>query len=215
MEVINGKLNEKQNKLLDKKKFLSNKYYDLYNEYLYEQDIKKAAFYGVKYISHLRVDTETSLQEFLLADISMQDIMYLLEQLTLNDLINMFPIIKEYDGKKYECKDYFSTMDYLKDKDMTIPLGEEIYSFLFEYYNNDIINFAVKQMLIIDKIRKLQNKQGLLEEFIQMADTKHEIHTYTLHKEEGYIYDNVTGKTMKIEKPKKKIPKYLKVVKNN
>ena len=37
-------------------------------------------------------------------------------RIKLNNLIKIFPIDKTYDGDKWECKDYFFTMDVLKEK---------------------------------------------------------------------------------------------------
>ena len=33
--------------------------------------------------------------------------------LTIRDLVTMFPITKTYDGEKYQCKDYFYTVEAL------------------------------------------------------------------------------------------------------
>lgn len=37
-------------------------------------------------------------------------------RIKLNNLIKIFPIDKTYDGDKWECKDYFFTMDVLREK---------------------------------------------------------------------------------------------------
>ena len=216
MKVINGTLTEKLDKEKNKRNFLENKYYELYNNFLYgyenEPNKEKAVFYGIKYVSKVKL-AEKDFRELLLLYSIVKDIMLLMEQIPLKTIINMFPIIKEYDGKRFECKDYYSTLDYLKNKKMDEPLGDEIHMFFFEYYNNDIMNFSIKQILLLDQLRKYQNQQSIFEDFLDTINKDKSIHTYTIHKKEGYIYDNMTGKTMKITEPKKKIPKYLKRIK--
>lgn len=219
LTLINCNKNNKINKKLEQKKKKALIYKKLFEEYLYEDYLQtkqhkiKTIFHGVKYIILFPLDTETTYKEFLLMYNTIQDIICLMKDLSLKDLINMFPIIKEYDGEKWEAKDYYSTMEYLQDKNLEEPIGEEIYNFFFNYYNNDIINFSVKHMLLIDRINKAECKPSLMEQFLEIADPEGKIHTYTYHKKEGYMYDNYTGKTFKVSKPKRKIPKYLKILK--
>jgi hypothetical protein len=133
--------------------------------------------------------------------------------MTVNELVNMFPILKEYDGEKYECKDYFSTIQFLETLDWNKPIGQEIHEFLSSYYNNDIINFCVKELLLMDKINKREGRKGIMEQFLEMADPQGKIDVITVHKDEGYIYHKNTGKTEKIRKPRKRKPSYMSVVK--
>lgn len=217
LKVIKGHVDEALNKKLEQRKQKAYIYRKLYykslcNCFLDESTSIRIAFYGIKYVTLFPFDTKTTLDDFLLMYKDIQTIINIMEVIPLKDIINAFPIIKEYEGERFESKDYFSTMDYLKNIDVENPLGEEIYNFFFNYYNNDIMNFSIRHMLIIDKIRKANNQQSLMEEFISTIDDKKQIHTYTYHEKEGYMYDNQTGKTFKVRKPKKRIPKYIKVV---
>lgn len=129
--------------------------------------------------------------------------------LTPVEFVQMFPIRKTYDGKKYQCKDYFSTMEALKECEPDQPIGEDkIMHFLWDYDNDDIMNFEVEKMCCLSDLRRAQGGQGLMEEFMHEQG----LPTYTLHEKEGYLYNNLTGKTQKICKPKKRVPKFMSLV---
>ena len=68
-------------------------------------------------------------------------------------------------------------------------------------------------MLVLDKIRIVEGKSTLMDEFLNMVDPEKKIHTYSYYKDEGFLLDRETGKTMKVTKPKKRKPAFLKVVK--
>ena len=217
LKLINGNKEIEEQKKEEKRNFLRKKYYELYLEYLYgfndnQSDIK-ASFYGIKYIATIDLKTKTTYQDFLKIQTDIFDINFLLKKLTIKEIMNIYPIEKSFDGKKYEAKDYYSTMDYLFDKNLDVPIGEELFDLFFSYYNKDVINFSVKQFLVIDRLNKFEYKQGLLEGFLDIVDPGKKINTYTLHKKEGYIYNNKTGKTSKLNKVKKRKPKNLNILK--
>ena len=204
LKIIEGTKNKK-------KVFLNQKYYDLYLDYQYGFeniiDIKKAAYYGVKYVKSTNVDA-LSYQQLLKTFTEIQDIEFILSTLTFNEIINIFPIIKDYDGKG-EMKDYYSTMEYLSDKILSEPINN-IDEFLWNYYNNDIMNFNIKKMLIFDRLMKFENQPGLLEQMLDKLDPEGNVHTYIYNKEHNYMQDTKTGKTFKVRRP---IPKGWKIIK--
>lgn len=217
MEIIKGRLNEKKKERAKKKQFLCNKYKKLYESYLYGIDghdfnVEKALLFGIKYIVSVDVDTETEYEQFLRLMITIQDIVSLLGNISYRKFIEMFPIIKEYDGKKWECKDYFSTMEYLNTKDLNQLIGNDGPELIWQYYNYDVMNFGVKQCLIQDRLLRVSGRKGLLESFFDEVAPGKEITTYTIHKKEGYIYNNKTGKTEKLRKPRKRKPKYINII---
>lgn len=214
-KVIDGKLKEN----IEKEKAIKNKKTEIY-KYLYEdykygmehdRDLKKSIFYGIKYFVGVKLNTEMTYRDFLLLFVTMQDLNSSIRELYIKDFINMFPILKEYDGKRYECKDYFSTTEYLSTLNTNdrFETEEKIQEFFSYYYNNDIINYVVKQYLIVDKLRRFENMPSLMESFIDEIDKEHKIDTYTYHEKEGYLYNKNTGKTIKVTKAKKRKPKYL------
>lgn len=212
--VISGGKKEKLAAKEQLKKIKEEHYRTLYYDSLYsdEQDIAKTVFFGVKYVKLHTVDTTTSYRDVLQFFIEINEISRLMEQLTFAEIMQVFPITKDFDGWKYEAKDYWSTKEYLKEKNFDSKLSSEVDEFLWTYYNLDIINFGVKKTLIADKLLKMEGRQGILESFLDVIDPEKEIHTYTVHKDQGYIYDNTTGKTAKLVEPKKRKPNYLEVL---
>jgi len=215
MKVLKGGLEDNQKKLKEKQKKYNQKYYDLYLDYQYgfdhKIDIKKAIYYGVKYISRARID-DLDYQQLLKLHCEALDISGLIKSVTFNDMIQMFPIIKEYNGKKYECKDYFSTMEYLNNINTNNLIKDEFDDFLWNYFNNDLMNFSVKTYLIVDRLLKFNGQQGLLEGFLDTIDPNGKIKTFTYNKEGNYMYDKQTGRTHKAIKRKKR-NRFIKIVK--
>lgn len=109
--------------------------------------LKRAVFYAVKYFSLERIDrrhsTEPRTLEQINADFSLLEcVKMLMGQLTPREMMSMFPIEKEYDGEKFGCKDYYFTIEKLKDFDLDKTLGEEgLEDFLWCYWNDDLFAF--------------------------------------------------------------------------
>ena len=80
--------------------------------------------------------------------------------------------------------------------------------FLWDYQNRDIRNFEVNKMCTLSDMRRLEGHKGLMEEFMEAQG----VPSYTLHEKEGCMVNNMTGEVLKISKPKKRVPKYLKVL---
>ena len=171
--------------------------------------IKKLVFYGVKWAGAID-QTKPKTIDKRKQDFAFYNMTYdLIKTLTPKEFMNIFPIEKKYDGKRYQCKDYFYTMDYLKTLDLDMVIGEEIDSFLWEYQNWDVADFVIEMMSIVSDLRRFEGKKSLMEEW---AD-KNDIETFTKCKDakgKEYLLSNKTGKTVKISKPR---PRYLKVIK--
>ena len=214
LKVIKGFLEESEKKKKEKENKIHLIHERLYYDYKYgfdrPYDIKKAIFHGIKFIKKINYN-EASFEELLKFNLEIEDLVVMISKITYNDFINMFPIIKEYNGHKWECKDYYSTMDFLKDKNLDSIIGlDNVQNLIFEYYNQDILVFGVNQMIVVDRIVRMMGDKGLMERFLEQVDPEGKVDTYTYHKEEGYMQSNKTGKTFKVRKPK---PDYLKVVK--
>ena len=216
--IIQGTLNEKIEKEKKTKEFLKQKYHDLYLAYQYgfdiEIDIKKAVYFGIKYINLVNYN-ELDYRKLLITLSEIRDINQMIYNLTYNDLINMFPIAKVYNGKKFECKDYFYTIEYLSTININNKVEENVQNFFWNYYNNELMNYSIKEMLIIDKVLKFESKEGLLEGFLNEIDPEGNIKTFKYNKKHNYIQDTKTGKTYSVKRKKRRIPKYLKIIKED
>ena len=174
-------------------------------------NLKRAVFYAVKYFSLERIDrrhsTEPRTLEQVNADFSLLEcVKMLMGQLTPRELMSMFPIRKEYDGEKWGCKDYFYTIERLKDFDLDAPLGDKgLEDFLWCYWNDDLFAFDAVAFSIISNMYKAQTGEGILEKWCEDQG----IGTYTINQEKGIIQDNQTGEIHKLSKK----PSHLKIVK--
>lgn len=176
--------------------------------------LKKAIVYGVKAINTQPKETLVLKDDYIERFQLISTIHYFMGILTPMEFMNLFPITKEYDGQKYEWKDYFYTMDYIKtlDPDKPIaPIGQDdkILHFLWEYRNIEIERFTVNGMTCLSALREFEGQPSLMEEWAADKGIK----TYTMHEDNQgnkFMLDNETGKTTKVLKPK---PKHLKLVK--
>ena len=72
--------------------------------------------------------------------------------LTPKQLQQMFPISKEYDGDKYDMKDYYYTLHALEKAGMDKPIGTEMEAahLLWDYQNTEISFFLMAYMGCIE-----------------------------------------------------------------
>jgi len=171
----------------------------------------KMIVYGVKAVNSKK-DPEIITQEDAERDFHyVEAIKSFMGSLTPEEFVNLFPIDKEFNGHKYECKDYFYTRDYLKGLDLNSPIGKEIDEFLWEYTNMEIRMFNVRVIGCMRNLRRLAGNPGIMEEWAEDNGVK----TFTMHtdqKGKQFLFDKETGKTTRVKKVK---PRYLKVIREN
>lgn len=96
------------------------------------------------------------------------EITSVLARLTPREFLITFIPNKTYDGKKYECIDYFSTIEKFLHMDMSSFIGEDkIEDILWGYDNSDILNFNVNIMCAMSKIYKEYNGTDIFDDFVQ------------------------------------------------
>ena len=170
-----------------------------------KQLLKQNIFYLVKIINKKPKpeDYQEAYNDFQLHSALKQ----MIEQLTPNEFMNVFPVKKDYDGEKYGVKDYFYTMDYINSLERDEPIQNSL-MFLAEYHNDEIHALNVNMMMNLSYLRQMQGKPSLAAEWASDND----IETYTKHTDhEGneFLLDE-QGRTQKVNKPR---PKHLRVVK--
>lgn len=132
-------------------------------------NIQHLVFYGIKcygrwYEKPTKKDLWMVYQEF-------QRTLDLMTLITPKQFLTMFPIKKEFDGQKYECKDYFHTQEYLATIDLDKPISEP-FEFLWEYWNSDTARFLMNVMGAMSDVRKGQTGKGIMEEFLEQEGFK-------------------------------------------
>lgn len=139
---------------------------NLENEFNFEKH-KKIIFWGVKALGHgskdfLKHDAE---EEKLLL---YQFVSGLIEKITPRQLMTIFPITKEYDGQKYETKDYFYTIKMCEKHGFDKKIGNS-FEFLWDYYNRDIGGFVVNYLSTLSEAYKNKTGKGLAEAYFAEA----------------------------------------------
>ncbi|TYR78438.1 phage infection protein [Priestia megaterium] len=164
-----------------------------------DQDATKVILYGVKLInSEPKAEGyDEALSGFQLAS----TIKELMGQLTPAQFMNIFPIEKDFKGHKWETKDYFYTIDYIKTLDANKPIGEGILEFLWEYTNWEITIFNVEIMGYLNTLRQHEGHLNMMEEFMALQGMN-TVNTFKNRK--GEVLYVRHGKTETVQKPRSK-----------
>ena len=205
LTVLKGGLSQQRIIVSERKRIMANAYQKMYfsNKYGYDAntDIEKAIFCGVRYYARIDIN-DMDYRELLITLLEIMDIKSMIAGQTLKSLMKLFPAIKSYDGKG-QSKDYYSTMEYISEHDADIPVGiDGTDEFLWNYYNYDIMNFSIKEMLVMDRMARFEGRRGLLESFISDMGLENTIHTYTIDRKNNTACDNITGERFKLKEPK-------------
>jgi hypothetical protein len=170
-----------------------------------QDELMKVALCGVKYInSAIEIDAinhrldstyqtsfEVKQNSFNLID----GLFGIIGRIKLGNLIKIFPIDKTYDGDKWGSKDYFFTMDVLKEKGLDNAVGHDgVFDLMWDYENRDLREFTVFYMSCMSAMYKQQTGVGIAEKFCE----DNGIGTYTMDRENGLLIDNQTGEIAKV-----------------
>ncbi len=172
-----------------------------------QEDLMKIALSGIKYINYVReirreneragTDYRQSLEESQAIFNLIDAIFTIMGYIKLKNLVVTFPITKDFDGAKWECKDYFYTMNVLSKMDWDKPVGRDnISELLWDYENDDLRHAYIEFTCAMSAIYRWQTGKELAEKFCE----DNGIPTYTINKETGVVMDNQTGQTMKLKK---------------
>lgn len=115
--------------------------------------------------------------------------------MTVKNFVTTFPITKDYDGERYGCKDYFFTVDMLKQYNPEEQIGQErVKDFLYDYQNMDIHRVAVMQMCNMSKLYQQETGRNMAVEFFNDILSEPE------DEENGFKIDSETGEISKVPK---------------
>ena len=205
--VIKGKKDINDKKVLDKRKKLQDIYYNSFVKNYDCLNINKALFNGIKYVKYVNLDAKMTYDELKEVYHNILMVKELMRYVCPYFFLLHFPIIKDYNGKKFEAKDFYSTMEYLSTINLEDPLLDNLEEFLWQYYNQDLMAFALREIMIVEKLRRFEGKEGIMEGFMHEMG----VDSYSIDEKRKQIINNRTGKR---EKLKVSVPNYLKVVKN-
>lgn len=181
-----------------------------------QDELMKVALCGVKYIKYV-ADIERENQRldasyntpFVCKEngFNLIDALFgIIGRIKMKNLIKIFPIDKTYDGDKWDCKDYFFTMDILKEKGLDNAVGRDgVFDLMWDYMNKDLREFTVFYMSCMSAMYKQQTGVGMGEKFCE----DNGIGTYTIDKENGLLIDNQSGEIAKLSNK----PSFMQIVK--
>lgn len=172
-----------------------------------QDDLMKISLAGIKYIVSIReirrenervgTDYVQTLEEAQAAFQLIDAIFTVCGYLTLRNFVTTFPIDKTYDGAKWECKDYFYTMDVLPSMDWDQPIGrDELSELLWDYMNADLRHAYLEFTTAMSAIYRSQTGKGIEEQFCE----DNGIGTFSVDRDTGIMRDNLTGKISRFKK---------------
>lgn len=128
----------------------------------------------------------------------------LMKKISYKEFVQLFPITKDYDGDKWGWKDYFYTMNYIKEHGED-NLIENPFEFLMEYENIYTNRFTVKWMGWVNNDHE--------EAFgISIVDTFFFTDDFAKDSKGNIISVNKKGEVCKVANPHKPVP-HLTIVK--
>lgn len=126
-------------------------------------------------------------------------------------LMQVFPPDKKYDGARYKCTDYFTTMEAVEAHGADVPLGEKAFEFLFDYDNRHIRKFVVQYLGAMSDMRKLQGGKGIMEEWFEGQGMPLYYKGTDAYGREVMV-NSQTGEASPIIKPKPRKPRWWRVI---
>jgi len=152
--------------------------------------LKRSVFYGVKCVAGNRKASDPQRMFCFAAGVKLA-----MMEITPAELITIFPIIKTYDGDRTESKDYFYSIDRLKEHGLHTIIGDAVDNLLWNIRNRDLELFTVRCMTLADEVRRMEGKPGMIEEFFGIQPK------YLRKDERGkeFMFDPATGKTAKVK----------------
>jgi hypothetical protein len=143
-------------------------------------EFMQCLYLGIKMITHLKTNPEMSEQLLYVCGVFNG----MIGLLTPREFMNIFPVSKTYDGKKYEIKDYFYTMEMINKHGIDNEIGvDNVLEFLFDYVNPTIDLYAVTIMGAIDDAYVRKGGQSVFD-FLGLS---------TRHIENGMVVNDETG----------------------
>lgn len=97
----------------------------------------------------------------------LKQVMETIGRLTPMELLRLYPVTKEYDGKKWGTKDYFYTMDKLKKRPADKPIGDaqDVACLLWDYQNLDLTWLLLQWQNVLGDLHVYCDEPGPQDEF--------------------------------------------------
>lgn len=171
-------------------------------------NLKQFVYLYIKIMSLLHDGWDINKPEVIEAGFdTLEFVSHVLRYFTPNEFMQMFPVEKDYDGHRYDVKDYFTTMETVRGIGIHNRIGDRVEDFLFDYCNDDIDEYMVTWMTIVNRMHQLNGGRDMLIEFMEEQG----MHPQTFHEEDGYLINDETGEKYEIKKPTQKVKKLFSI----
>lgn len=152
-------------------------------------DLKRRVYMEIRYLPQLIKDPDLSDSAEIISDVECD-----IGMLTPRELAQLFPAKKQYDGEKYQCKDYFTSTEFLNSLEDK-PMGTEgTLEFMWNYMNPQLTKFSLLIIKAIDNDRKRQGKTSMGEEFAREMGIP--LYTKTMDADGNPVLMDVDGNTI-------------------
>lgn len=129
--------------------------------------------------------------------------------MTPMELMQVFPIDKEYDGERWQSKDYFYTLQVLRNHGLHTPIGEQVTELLWDYMSHHMRFFMVVLMGAASDLKREQTGTGIMEDWCREQG----IPTYRMCKDPDtgneFMLDSESGRSIGV---KRVVPRHLTVL---
>ena len=177
--------------------------------------LRKATYNMVRYCVYRYHTLHSHSKTVVEAMFGMQELTKnMLFQLTVREFVQDFPIIKEYDGKRYQCADFFSSWEQLSVFDLDTPFHSQtgdIVDLLWGFQNKWVMLYLTSVFSMVSKLREFNGESDLLTGFCEDngIEPPSTIRVYESANGKKYAVDS-QGRSMPLRKAK---PRYMRVVK--
>lgn len=138
-------------------------------------------------------------------------VLKLISRQTPRKFVNLFPIRKEYDGLRFQSKDYFTTCLMIELHGWDTPIGDAI-SFLWDYVNPHTSSFLSAFFCAVDGQRRQENLPGLLESFAKSSGIDLRGFRPVTMNGKQYMQSTSDSTIIPISHPKPQVPRWWKII---
>ena len=135
----------------------------------------------------------------------------LISRQTPRQFVRLFPISKEYDGQRYQSKDYFTTMQSIAQHGWDTPIGDAV-DFLWDYVNPHTSAFVVSFLCALDRECRQHNRPGLLESFAKQQGVELPSYRPVTLNGKQYMQSQKDGSIVRVSPSKNQMPRWWKII---
>lgn len=139
-------------------------------------------------------------------------VLFFIGRMTPRHFMQMFPIDKTYDGERWECKDYFTTMEMCFQRGFDSPIGDA-FTFLWDYCNPYTRCFLTGFLQAVERECRLDGKPSMLEAFFKKQCVTIPVYRRFEAPDGTTLFQNInTGEILKETPPRPKKPSWWKII---